>query len=112
MKEHYTLIECANEKLSLRCKMYFTLFDLNLVDCEWSNWIIGQCSKSCGAGFRRRTRSPKIESQNGGKDCDGRSTVFENCYLSECPGNVTIVRFTHEPQQRFFTYQFQFGIIL
>ena len=56
------------------------------VDCEWGEWMIGECSASCGGGHRRRTRSPKIEANSGGWDCSGPSTSMDSCTLRECPG--------------------------
>ena len=48
--------------------------------------MVGECSASCGEGYRRRTRSPKIESNSEGWECLGPSTSMESCNLRECPG--------------------------
>ena len=45
---------------------------------------------SCGNGTRRRARlcnSPTPD--NGGKDCIGQATEYEDCVEVECPGNCS-----------------------
>ena len=59
---------------------------LILVDCEWDEWEVGDCSKSCGVGSRVNVRTVKVNSSNGGKDCQGLSNIQENCNIFECPG--------------------------
>ena len=56
------------------------------VNCEWNEWIIGECSKSCGEGIRTNTRSIKTGAEHGGKDCDGPTSIEERCNKGECPG--------------------------
>ena len=58
------------------------------VHCEWSEWEIGECSKSCGGGLRINTRMMKVESKHGGEECAGSSTIAESCNLQECPGKI------------------------
>ena len=63
------------------------LYALNIVDCEWDVWTIGECSKSCGGGLQINTREELINEANGGDPCTGSSTVTESCNINECPGN-------------------------
>ena len=56
-----------------------------IVDCEWSDWIIGTCSETCGGGTRTNIRTEKVASANGGMDCQGPSTVEETCNIHDCP---------------------------
>lgn len=56
------------------------------IDGGWSEWIKGECSKSCGSGKRVLTRTcsnPKPE--YGGKNCDGESSKTEDCNEQLCP---------------------------
>ena len=59
-----------------------------IVDCEWRDWEIGECSKTCGGGQRLNIRNRKIEAANGGKDCLGGSTETVGCYEGDCPGKL------------------------
>ena len=58
-----------------------------IVNCEWTDWQIGQCSVTCGGGTRRNTRSKKVEEKNGGM-CTGDLTAQEDCNDQSCPGNI------------------------
>ena len=57
-----------------------------LVDCEWDEWKTGICSKTCGGGSRTNTRTAKIDAAHGGEECNGTSSITENCNTQECPG--------------------------
>ncbi|XP_048238456.1 uncharacterized protein LOC124149204 [Haliotis rufescens] len=48
---------------------------------EWSDW--GECSKTCGAGFRVRRRF--CISEDAGIPCEGKSTQSKVCQLEACP---------------------------
>ena len=63
----------------------------SVVDCEWDEWNIGRCSKTCGGGMVTNTRVPKVDVQHGGEECTGSSTVTESCNVHECPGNLLII---------------------
>ena len=64
------------------------LFLFSLVDGGWSDWTRWtSCSKSCGTGFRERSRSctqpaPKF----GGKTCPGAAHESHGCNTHSCPG--------------------------
>jgi len=55
------------------------------VDCEWNDWQIGVCSEECGGGLRTNTRTPKVEADHGGEECQGSSSITESCNVHECP---------------------------
>ena len=57
-----------------------------LVDCEWDDWQIGECSKECAGGVRTNTRAKKVEADHGGEECQGVSSKTESCNVHECPG--------------------------
>ena len=61
------------------------------VDCEWDEWEVGECSKSCGGGTRTNSRKPSIDAEHGGEDCSGSSIVSESCNVQECPGTKEIL---------------------
>ncbi|XP_055958261.1 SCO-spondin [Patella vulgata] len=60
---------------------------------EWQDWApLGKCSKSCGAGFIKETRTrvcDNPEPQYGGEDCWGDSTERRQveCFNTPCPVN-------------------------
>ena len=53
------------------------------VNCEWNEWKIGQCSKSCDGGLRNKTRTIMKKESNKGK-CEGNATAQETCSLNNC----------------------------
>ena len=55
------------------------------VHCEWNAWIVGDCSVSCGGGFRTKFRTEKYAAENGGKECEGPTSIEESCNMQECP---------------------------
>ena len=59
------------------------------VNCEWGDWIIGDCSKTCGVGTRYKTRTPKVSAEHGGKECNGSTSAKEDCNFKTCPGITT-----------------------
>ena len=65
-----------------------TLYLMSKVDCEWGDWMVGECSKSCGVGIRNRSRTKIKEDIFGGQPCVGERNVEEDCNLQVCPGNV------------------------
>ena len=64
----------------------FTLITKHVVDCEWDDWQLGKCSKTCGGGSRTNTRTPKVDAAHGGEECNGASNITESCNTQECPG--------------------------
>ena len=63
------------------------------VNCEWDEWVIGQCSRECGGGKRINSRSIKVNATNGGTNCSGVSEITEICNIQECPGKKIFVKF-------------------
>ena len=63
-------------------------YSAQAVHCEWNDWVIGECSKSCGEGIRTNTRSVKTTAEHGGKECDGSTSIEEHSNTEECPGRV------------------------
>ena len=55
------------------------------IDCEWTDWEMGSCSKSCDGGTRTKIRTKQRQETNGGK-CDGLSTAQEACNTEGCLG--------------------------
>ena len=67
--------------------------------CEWNDWIIGDCSQSCGGGNRTNIRTEKVAAEHGSDECEGDESVQESCNVQECPGHKfssslsTIIKF-------------------
>ena len=59
------------------------------VNCQWGDWIIGDCSQTCGEGTRTNTRAPEILAEHGGEECNGPSSIAESCQLQNCTGTNT-----------------------
>ena len=55
------------------------------IDCQWSKWQYGPCSKTCGSGVKVISRTEKVKAQNGGRPCFGDETKTEHCYIKDCP---------------------------
>eukprot|EP01127_Copromyxa_protea_P017750 TRINITY_DN5457_c0_g1_i1.p1 TRINITY_DN5457_c0_g1~~TRINITY_DN5457_c0_g1_i1.p1 ORF type:complete len:488 (-),score=87.74 TRINITY_DN5457_c0_g1_i1:67-1530(-) len=59
------------------------------VDCSWNAWgPWGECSKTCGGGTYRRSRTSNAP-QNGGDDCDGGPDDTGRCNTQDCPADCT-----------------------
>ena len=57
-----------------------------LVDCEWGDWVEGDCSATCGTGQQTNTRTKLVDEAHGGK-CTGGFTDVTSCLVAECrPG--------------------------
>jgi len=55
------------------------------VHCEWEDWQLGECSKTCGGGTMTKTRVEKVSAEHGGDVCEGLSSIEESCNIDECP---------------------------
>lgn len=55
------------------------------VNCQWSSWNSGSCSKTCGGGSITKIRTKTVQEANGGS-CQGQSSRIENCNSNLCPG--------------------------
>ena len=56
-----------------------------LVDCQWAQWQIGDCSETCGDGVRENHRVKLTEALFGGAPCEGKSKATESCNNGICP---------------------------
>ena len=56
-----------------------------LVDCEWGEWVEGDCSTTCGTGQQTNTREKVVNKEHDG-NCTGKSTNVTSCVVDECPG--------------------------
>ena len=56
-----------------------------LVDCEWADWVEGECSTTCGLGVQNNTRIKLIEEAYGGT-CIGEYNNVTDCELEKCLG--------------------------
>ena len=72
----------------------FIYTDNILVNCEWDEWKLGVCDKSCGGGTRINTRIKKTDARNGGKECNGPATKTEKCNTNKCPGMIPMCTLT------------------
>jgi len=55
------------------------------IHCEWNDWMLGECSLTCGGGMLTKTRKEKVKAQFGGEECPGPHTIEESCNVQECP---------------------------
>ena len=65
---------------------------VDLVNCEWNDWIIGDCSQSCGGGTRNLTRTINQTALYGGDECPDKdvTSIEESCNVEECPGDRNV----------------------
>ena len=75
----------VNENKSNVAERYYLKL---IVDCEWNDWEIGDCSVECGGGSRVDTRKVAVLATLGGAECSGLSNITENCNLQPCPGRL------------------------
>ena len=71
------------------CVALMWQFSFLQVHCEWDDWMIGDCSRTCAGGWRIKTRTAKIAAEHGGEECTGSSSVEESCNLQNCPSMKT-----------------------
>ena len=63
------------------------------VDCQWNEWEIGECSKTCGKGVQIDTREKLEEEQFGGEPCTGEATRQKDCNVGKCPGKKYFIHY-------------------
>ena len=75
-----------------RCSETGTALPSCPVNCLWSTWNKGGCSKTCGKGTLTYTRTKKTVEAHGGTceghckgDCEETKKVKNGCNLQECP---------------------------
>ena len=59
------------------------------MDCEWGDWVVGECSMECGGGIQIDFRDKIQEELFGGKPCEGDATRETECNNEECPGEIS-----------------------
>ena len=57
-----------------------------IVDCKWGDWVIKECTKTCGAGVQIDSRERFQEELFGGQPCGGSSTRQRECNTDDCAG--------------------------
>jgi len=63
------------------------------VNCQWASWNSWQsCSKSCGGGTQKRTRSKLVVAQNGGNECNGSNNETRSCNTNNCPASLCLTK--------------------
>ena len=61
-----------------------------IVDCELGPFKLGPCSSTCGTqAVRTKTRKVIQKAAYGGKPCDGKTRIMENCRLPACPSKIS-----------------------
>ena len=64
------------------------------VNCQWSNWSAwGSCSKSCGGGTQKSTRSKTVQESDDGT-CSGLSEKSQSCNSQGCPSEFSYIHIT------------------
>ena len=69
------------------CKKNIGISQSQATDCKqssWGEWL--ECSKSCGKGVQKRTRSIVTPAKNGGKACTDPNNEEKVCNIEACPG--------------------------
>ncbi|XP_014668649.1 PREDICTED: SCO-spondin-like [Priapulus caudatus] len=54
------------------------------VNCEWDDWVAGDCSAPCGPGTRNHTRGYRTPALYGGSNCTGDDLITEDCNEGPC----------------------------
>ena len=84
------LITLTNSfKYEIEIMYHFNLKSVSTkVDGGFTNWTnAGKCSKTCGGGTQKQTRTcSNPPPAYGGKNCTGETLRTINCGVSECPG--------------------------
>ena len=68
------------------------------VNCEWSDWEIGECSVTCAGGRRTNSRTKTVEESDGTDEdgfCEGEPTMEEDCNTQACPSKFS--KFSTKP---------------
>ena len=59
------------------------------IHCEWDEWIVGECTRSCGTGTRINNRTKLVEEAHGGT-CNGQPQEIVECNTQPCPGMILL----------------------
>ena len=67
--------------------LYITMIYYCIVNGGWSNWSIGNCSKLCDGGVKKKTRSCSNPTPScGGNSCVGKTIETVDCNTMPCIG--------------------------
>eukprot|EP00929_Paragymnodinium_shiwhaense_P087745 TRINITY_DN4788_c0_g1_i2.p1 TRINITY_DN4788_c0_g1~~TRINITY_DN4788_c0_g1_i2.p1 ORF type:complete len:1557 (-),score=362.68 TRINITY_DN4788_c0_g1_i2:90-4760(-) len=58
------------------------------VDCEWSGWEEGNCTRTCGGGQMEKRRRILKDAVGGGVPCTGDLLILESCNTEPCEHEV------------------------
>ncbi|XP_035664469.1 SCO-spondin-like [Branchiostoma floridae] len=60
--------------------------EINCIDCIVSQWTMWEsCSRTCGVGVAKRTRTVLQEAGDGGLPCEGPYMESQTCFVESCP---------------------------
>ena len=81
-----TNLSCPSIEFFFMKNLYFCCNLFYSVDGKWGPWSeYSACSKECGGGIRKRTRTC-IPPKFGGKPCGGSAVNSQPCNEKPCPG--------------------------
>ena len=86
-----------NASVSYLKRNYFIpnfLIDAQAVHCEWGEWVVGECSATCGEGLRTDVREQVVSAKNGGIECAGEASITERCHAGDCPPRKKYISYT------------------
>jgi hypothetical protein len=63
---------------------FIEYFCFYTVDCQWGDWILEECSVSCGGGQQTNNREKLTIELFGGEPCQGEATEVKECNVDEC----------------------------
>ena len=67
------------------------------IDCQFGNWVSGECSATCGGGELTLTQS-MISAKNGGKSCPTQApTKTQSCNNHPCPIDCQLGKWSMGP---------------
>lgn len=81
------LLAQKNSLLKIRAEvMSMQGLKVFIQDCKVSDWTPGECSASCGGGFRKKTRNIMVYPVGDGAQCLATEAT-ESCNIAKCPVN-------------------------
>ena len=83
----------------------YTIKQISAIHCKWGDWVIGECSETCGNGRRNNSRIKLVVEDHGG-NCTGHSFHMEDCNTQKCPGKCGHCTYLKSSREIFYiTYQ-------
>ena len=71
-----------------KLKIFFLFLLLREIQCEWSSWFSGGCSRTCGGGNLTMIRHKTQVEVN--TKCNGDSIKQMQCNTEECPSKSVV----------------------